>query len=74
MSPSPEAQRKVMQAVRNYPSDLDDALVALPTDAASLDEVAEMLDKLPDKEGYERAWTCGPMPTQALSMPWSTAT
>lgn len=54
MGPSPEARRKIMQAVRKYPDELAGSLVALSTDAASLDEVAEMMDKLPDKEDYEK--------------------
>jgi hypothetical protein len=54
LSPSPEARRKVLRAVRKYPTGIYEVLEALPTDVASLNEVTEILEQLPDKEGYEK--------------------
>ena len=54
LSPSLEARRKVLRSVRNYPTSIDEVLDALPTDEASLNDVAEILAQLPDKESYQK--------------------
>jgi len=53
LSPSPEARRKVLLATRKYPTSIDEVLNALPTDEAAMNEVAEILEKLPAKKDYE---------------------
>lgn len=53
-SPSPEARRKVLLAARKFPTSIYEVLKALPTDEASLNEVAQILNGLPDKKDYEK--------------------